>query len=325
MFVPALAFVVALNQTPTEITAPKTQQFGELIIQTDIEFKAQPEQSNFRAWVAEVKESGSVTQVASIVETNLTKLETKLTPQQICDLHDRASRTRQGFSAQLFKTEQTKINNRPMVLLIGSTLTRDVAQKPINTYHVSAALSTETKAYEITWITYRGGEDFTNAVKTVRSVELKSEEQTYKPEYLFGTIGKYSLLGAPFQFILNKPTAASTEARPATGQSGRYIGSLSEGEWYATVEIAQYAADITKTEPAELLEALGYGAWLKNQTPAPTPKLVEGVNVFENIAISEARHARIEIGVSGKFICAVIVSAAKDSPLPDRSVISMLP
>lgn len=325
MFVSALAFSVALHQNLNEGTQPKVQQFGDLLIQTEHEFKAQPEQSNFRAWVAEVKTaSGAITQIISVVETDLTKLENKPTPQLICDLHDRANRTRQGFSGQLFKTELTEINSRPMVVLVGSALTRDVAQRPINTYHVSAALSTETKAYEITWLTYNGGDDYTNAIKAVRSVQLKSDSITHTPKALVGTIGPYTLLGAPFKFLLNKPASANTEVRPSEGQTGRYIGSISEPEWYATAEIALYSANPSQITAESLLTALGYQEWLKLE-PKPVAKLVDGIHVFENVKVSDKRHARIDIATQGKFICAVIVSADADKPLPDRKTIALLP
>jgi hypothetical protein len=325
MFVSALALSLALLQNPSDTTQPKVQQFGELLMQTGNEFKAQPEQSNFRAWVAEVKTvSGAITQVISVVETDLTKLENKPTPQLICDLHDRANRTRQGFSGQLFKTELTEINGRPMVVLVGSTLARDVTQRQINTYHVSAALSTETKAYEITWLTYNGGDDYTNAIKAVRSVQLKSDSITYQPKELVGTVGSYTLLGAPFKFLLNKPTTANTEVRPSEGQTGRYIGSISEPDWYATAEIALYSDNPSQITAESLLTALGYQEWLKSE-PKPVAKVVEGVHVYERIKVSDKRHARIDIATQGKFICAVIVSADFDKPLPDRKTIALLP
>lgn len=330
-----LSLALALLTTPQDpvtrtnpglgVPFSEPQNIEGLLIAVPGKLQKLPDQNpTFRAYQAIINSTSEtdkgITQVVNVVVTDLDKLENKPTPEQVCDLHDRASRTREGYAAQLFKSERTEIDDKPMVVVIGSLLGRSAADKEINIFHTSAAFSTDTKAYEITWLNYYGGDNFTNAIKSVRSISILDEASTHQPKKLVGTTGNYSLLGLPYNFLLPKPATAKAETTPSKGQKARYLGEIKEPDWFATAEIAVMEESIEDTSPKNLLKLLGYATWVDLN---PEFELVDGMQVCKELAITEDRHARIDIVANETQIIAVVVSAPKDKPLPTRSVIGL--
>ncbi len=322
----------ALQETPVTNTNPPLQEslsepqnLEGLVLLAPIKLEQQPEVSPiYRVYFGQVKtttnEITSTTEVISVVVTDLDKIEPRPTADQVCDLHDRASRTRKDMAGQLFKTERTTINDKSMVINIGTLIALDAAQKPTNMYQVSAAFSSDTKAYEITWLTVKGGVTASNAIKSVRNASLQIDDKIYQPKLLVGTSGKYSLLGVPFNFILPSPAESIPDNPVSLEESGRYTAEVAADEWFASVEVAIRKSPITDPSPKNLLKLLGFEEWV---TPNIEFKTEKGISICADIPISEERHARVEIAVNGTTICAVIVSATKDQPLPSSETIGL--
>ncbi|MFM9871984.1 MAG: hypothetical protein ACKVQS_00800 [Fimbriimonadaceae bacterium] len=337
MFVATIAILTSslLNlQTPVTVTSPPLQEsftepqnFENLLLVAPIKLvKQATKDPSYRAYVGEVKitqgTTESTTEFISVVVTDLEKIDPIPTAEQICELHDRASRTRGGNAGQLFKTERTTINDQPMVVLIGSIISRDANQKAVNMYQASAAFSTDKKAYEITWITLNGGVTLTNAIKSVRNASLQIDNKIFQPKLLVGTQGSYTFLGVPYKFVLPAPVEALPDTLTNEEESGRYIGRLTGNDWFATAEIAVRNSEISDTSPENLMKLLGYEKWV-----AQNPKFEnkDGTSICSNFAITDKRHARIEIAYKDKIICAVIVSADNDKELPPRDEIALTP
>jgi hypothetical protein len=314
---------VTITNPPLQESLSEPQNLDGLLLVAPVKLTKQAATSpDFTSYLGQVITDSAIKQVISVVITDLAKIDPRPTPEQVCDLHDRASRTRQGSAGQLFKSERTTINGKPMVVLIGSLISRDTNQKAINLYQTSAAFSTETKAYEITWITVDGGAAIADAIKSVRNASLQIEDKIIRPQLLVGTIGNYTLLGTPLNFLLPAPVEALPDTKVNLEQSGRYIGELTGKDWFATAEIAVYKSAVTDTTPQNLLKLLGYEKWLENK---PEFKLENNIYTCSDFPITETRHARIDIAIREKIICAVIISADNDKPLPQRDQIALTP
>lgn len=311
------------SNPPLQESLNEAQNIEGLLIKSPVSLEKQPStHPNFRAYLGQVKVNNAITQLISVVVTNLDSIDPKPSPDQICDLHDRASRTRPGNAGQLFKSERTTINEKPMVVVMGSLIARDAAQNPANMYQTSAAFCSDKLAYEVNWLTQNGSEDFINAIKNVRSMSLKVDEGASTPKNLIGTSGNYTLLGIPFNFQLPQATTAIPSTKPSTEETGRYIGQISSPEWFASAEVSIQKSPVSDTSPKNLLRLLGYTEWAGLK---PEFTLENGIYVCNGLSLNENRHARIDIAIKQNTIAALIVSTEKSKPLPDRQTLALTP
>jgi len=311
------------QETPLTSTNPPFQESfsepqnleGLLLIAPAQLVKQATSSDSHRAYLGQVKTNTATTQIISVVVTDLDKIDPRPTPEEICDIHDRASRTRKHMAGQLFKTERTTINGKPMVILMGSLLSRNQTL-----FQTSAAFTTDSKAYEINWITLTAGETFNNAIKSIRSVAIQTEEANFSPATQIGPAGKYSLLGLPLNFQLPSPTEPVPDTQPNLEETARYIGEVAGENWYGTIEISQRKSPIAEPTPKNLLKLIGYEAWADLDLKFTLEK---GIHSSELFNASNDRHARIDIALTEQTICAVIVSAPKGQLLPDRTIIGL--
>ncbi|MCB0825936.1 MAG: hypothetical protein KDC26_07080 [Armatimonadetes bacterium] len=323
MFV-STAIAASLIFTPQN-TNPfyKDQTIEDLVISAPGELKKTVERDNYRGYQFDVKDTaGNVTETFSVVVTDYKKVNPTLTDDQLVNIHDNAVRRREGTAAQLFLTQKTKLNNRVMGLITGSMMVRASNGKTVNAYHISVACSTEEKAYEITYLSLKGGKIYTDAFLALRNVRFKLGTVEAKPSNLLGNAGDYFLLGFPFFFQLPQVTTIDTGINPKGGEAGRYLSSVNVGEGYVTVELVSLKEDAKAADPKALVTTMGYGDWLTEDTPAP--KLTNGVYFYDNLKVAGTeRVARIWIGASGKNVAAMVQSADSTEKLPDITKVYM--
>lgn len=284
-------------------------------------------EAHARAYTGEVRSvaGGAIglTQVISVVVTDLDKLQNRPTPEQVIRLHERNSRTRQGFAGQLMKTEDTTLDGNPMTVLIGSASAPGSGTNFVNAYHVSAATTVGNKAYEVTWLCFNAGDEFTNAVKAVRNLRLKKGEETVAPVKLVGSAGDYTLLGVPFAWKLPTAAQVSPSALVKDSYAGRYQSSLTIDGYVAQVEIIQFKEAPKNMSPAAMARETTYD-WIP-ETGGPEPVLEDGIYRFENLTVPVKRKARIEVALKDKLLVVLTVACPESGTLPSREVISLKP
>jgi len=311
------------------LSPPADQEFEGLLLDVPAGLKFTTNtQSNFRSYLAEVTETSvagvkGATQAIAVVVTDLDKLPNKPTPEQVIRLHERQSRTRAGFAGQLMKVTDTTIDGQPMTVVVGSAAVALQNGTPVGAYHVSAATTFGNKAYEVTWYTYRHGQEFSNAVLAVRNLRFKKGDEFVGPVKLVGTEGNYSLLGVPFNWRL--PTATTVIPRPfiKDAYAGRYQGNLTIDHYFAQVEIIQFKEAPKAMTLAALAREMS-GDWLP-ETGGPEPVLEGGIYRLDNLTIPNKRKGRIEFALKDKVLVGLMVSCPDTKDLPNRNEVGLSP
>ena len=269
----------------------------------------------YRSYVGELKSAGpggatGVTQVISVVVTDLDKIPNRPTPEQVIRMHD-----------QTMKAGDTTIGGRPMTVILGSALVPGADGKPTNAYHISACATHGDKAYEVTWYTYQFGQDFTNAVRAVRNLRIKAGDASIGPVKHIGTEGAYSFLGVPYSWRL--PTVLTADTRPQVQptHAGRYRGSVWVGQAFAQIDIIRFKEAPKDMTPAAMAREVTTG-WLPD-TGAPEPTLEGGIYRFDNLTLTRNRKGRIEVALKDNTLVALTVSAPNTVPLPGRNEVAL--
>jgi len=306
------------------IGAPADQEFEGLLLDVPAGLKFTTNtQPNYRSFVGEVKSAQGVTQAIAVVVTDLDKIPNRPTPEQVIRLHERQSRTRQGFAGQLMKAADTTIDGQPMTVVVGSVAVALANRTPVGAYHVSAATTFGNKAYEVTWYTYNFGAEFVNAVMAVRNLRFKKGDEFVGPVKHIGTEGNYTLLGVPFAWRL--PTATTVIPRPfiKDAYAGRYQGNVKIDDYVAQVEIIQFKEAPKAMTPAAMAREMS-GDWLP-ETGGPEPVLEGGIYRLDNLTIPNKRKGRIEFALKDKILVGLMVSCLDTKNLPSRTEVSLSP
>lgn len=280
----------------------------------------------YRSYVGELKSAGpggatGVTQVISVVVTDLDKIPNRPTPEQVIRMHEQTSRTRKTFAGQVMKAGDTTIGGRPMTVILGSALVPGADGKPTNAYHISACATHGDQAYEVTWYTYRFGEDFTNAVRAVRNLRIKTGDASIGPVKHIGTEGSYSFLGVPYSWRL--PTVLTADTRPQIQptHAGRYRGSVWVGQAFAQIDIIRFKEAPKDMTPAAMAREVTTG-WLPD-AGAPEPTVEGGIYRFDNLTLNRNRKGRIEVALKDNTLVALTVSGPDSLPLPSRGEVAL--
>lgn len=298
-----------------------------LLIDTPVELKAvETGQPQIRAYSAEIKSVSlagaiGITQVISVIVTDLDKLPNRPTPDQVPRLHERNSRTRKGFAGQLFKTEDTTLSDNPMTVLIGSVSSPGTNNSFVNAFHVSSATTVGDKAYEVTWLCFNAGEEFSNAVKAVRNLRIRKGAETIAPKKLIGTSGEYTLLGVPFAWKLPAPATVSPSALVKDNYAGRYQSSMTIDGYVAQIEIIQFKEAPKNMTPTAMARETTYD-WLP-ETGGPEPVFEGGVYRFDNLTVPVKRKARVEVALKDNLLVVLTVACPESGKLPSRDEISL--
>jgi hypothetical protein len=328
----ALLGVLSLGLSGAQSTAPAPdaipeQEFDGLLFRCLHPLKPVKEApAGSSIWKAQVTDPGDsgVTQEIQVVVSRLEKELAGLTPEGVCLGHERSIRSAEGRAAQLMKAERTKIGGQPMVFVTGSQLMNDTKGKAVNAYQASAAFAMNGKAYDITWLTLKGGRPLVDAILAVRGVRVKTEAFIYGPETLFGTSGLYTVQGIPFGFRLPAAMAGTPNAEIPTGGTGRYRGTLTTPESYITGDIFLLKEENPTLAPEAIADLLGYKGW-PSRPGGGKPRKVGDFHIWDDLEISSNRHARLEILHKGRTILALAVSSDKGRALPARETISIQP
>lgn len=300
-----------------------------LILDAPVELKpVKTPQEGQRGYVGQVTSTNftgasGVTQYISVVVTDLDKLAIKLTPEQVLRLHERNARTRKEMVGQLMKTQDTTLDGRPLTVIIGSAIAPGNGATRVNAYHISAATTIGDKAYEVTWLTYNQGKEFTDAVRAVRNLRVKKDDKLTAPALLVGTAGDYSLLGVPFSWRLPTAATAVVSPRVTSKQAGRYQGTLSVEGGYVRIDIIQLKDAPAEMTPQEMVAELGHTKL--PETNPPKPEEIDGVHVFKDAATGPAEFGRIEVARKDNYVVALTVVGPKKEALPGRDVVSLKP
>lgn len=316
----ALAALVLLGSTAD-------RDIEGLLIDTPVELKPLAgEQTFLRAFAGQVTSTSiggamGITQVITVAVTDLDKLPTRPSAEQLLRMHERGSRTRQGFAGQLMKTEDTTLDGNPMTVIVGSASAPGAGNTYVNAYHVSAATTVGDKQYEVTWLCFNAGEEFSNAMKAVRNLRIKKGAETIAPKKLIGTSGDYTLLGVPYAWKLPAPATVSPSALVKDSYAGRYQSSLTMNGYVAQIEIIQFKEAPKNMTPAAMARETTYD-WIP-ETGGPEPVLEGGVYRYDNLTVPIKRKARVEVALKDKLLVVLTVACPESGKLPSRDEISL--
>lgn len=321
-----MSFLLASALVFSPLQVPEFQTFEGLDIKTNLAFtERQVSQPGVRVWSAQAEATSHqlATQVILVV-TDLRKADKKLTPEEICTSHEAKERTRRGFSGQLLKAERTMLGKNPMIVIMGSSLTKDALGRATFMYQVSSAVVKGDFAYELSWITRDATGYYQKALDACRSLSYREGGQRVSPKAEIGRSGVYSLAGARFGCRLT--TAASPETTVFIGLpfSQRYKAKLITSDWTARLDTASLKPETKASGPREIFKLFGYTEFKLDDLPS---KLVspEGVWTFEGVEVSEKIIARVEVAFKDGQASCLIVTADKEKGLPSRELLALEP
>lgn len=306
--------------------APEFQTFEGMEIKTNLAFtERQVSLPGVQVWSAQAEAASSqlATQVILVV-TDLRKGEKKLTPEEVCAKHEAAERSRRGFAGQLLKAERTTLGKNPMVVITGSSLTKDGLGRASFMYQASAAVVKGDFAYELSWITRDPSGYYQKALDACRTMSFMEGGQRVSPKAVIGAKGNYTIAGAPFGFKL--PFAATPETTVFIGPhfSQRYKAKLITSDWIARLDTAVLKPGTQASDPTEVFKLFGYTEFLPKENP-PKPVNKEGVWVYEGLPLSEKVVARVEVGFKEGQAACILVTAEKEKGLPARELLALQP
>jgi hypothetical protein len=197
-----LGFIAFLLVAPF-LAKATVRDFDGLLLDVPLELTAS-EQGGVKRWTGEVSSLGQVSQVVTVMKSDISALDQKPTPEQFLAMHERAQRTNRNFAAQFFLSQKTKLADMPFLLLTGSMLGPSAVGTAMPMYFNSAAFLTASHAYEVIWIS-RDATEYAAAFRSLRGAQWKQGSANHPVQDQFGNAGVYTIAGVPFGLMSRAP------------------------------------------------------------------------------------------------------------------------